>query len=104
MWTLRITIGGRMDAVHELPVGKDLVLGRDPTADVVLGERSVSRRHCRVTGTPLGVDVADLNSANGVWVGGRQIETARLKSGGEMLIGNVSVVVGRRDGPTGMVP
>jgi phosphoserine phosphatase RsbU/P len=104
MWTLRITIGGKTDSIQELAVGKDLVLGRDPTADVVLSERSVSRRHCRVTGTPLGVDVVDLNSANGVWVGGRQVETARLKAGGEMLIGNVGVVVGRKDGPTGMVP
>lgn len=104
MWTLKFNIGGKTDSVHELPVGKELVVGRDPTADVVLGERSVSRRHCRVVGTPLGVDVVDLNSANGVWVGGRQIETARLKSGGEMLIGNVGVLVGRRDGPTGMVP
>lgn len=103
MWNIRIEIAGRFASAHDLPVGKELVLGRDPTADIVLAERSVSRRHCRVSATPLGVEVADLHSANGVWVGGRQVEHARLKAGGEMLVGNVRVLVGRREGPTGMV-
>ncbi|HYC76492.1 MAG TPA: GAF domain-containing protein, partial [Planctomycetota bacterium] len=104
MWTLRVMSGPRTEAVHELAVGKELVVGRDPAADVVLPERSVSRRHCRVAGTSAGVEVVDLNSANGVWVDGRQVERARLAAGGEMLIGNVRIAVSRRDGPTGMVP
>ncbi len=104
MWTIRIEVAGKTESSHDVAIGRELVLGRDPTADIVLSERSVSRRHCRVAATPMGLDVVDLNSANGVWVGGRQVDRARLKAGGEMLVGNVRVVVDRKEGPTGMIP
>jgi serine phosphatase RsbU (regulator of sigma subunit) len=85
-------------------VGSELVIGRDPTSDIIVPERSVSRRHCRVVGTALGVEVHDLNSANGVWIGGKQVTLATLASGGEMQVGPARIRVIRRDGQTGMVP
>ena len=66
MWTLQVVVGKTESGRHELGVGAELVIGRDPTSDIVVPERSVSRRHCRVVGTSLGVEVHDLNSANGV--------------------------------------
>ena len=55
---------------------RQLVVGRDPSCDVVLPHPSVSRRHAlleRVDGT---IRLTDLGSVNGVWVGGRRIDSA----------------------------
>jgi phosphoserine phosphatase RsbU/P len=103
MWSIPVPGRDGDRSTYDLPPGKELVIGRDPTADVVLSERSVSRRHCRVAAGPAGIDVTDLNSANGTWVSGKQIDRTRLKSGESLLIGNVRVTVALREGPTGMV-
>jgi sigma-B regulation protein RsbU (phosphoserine phosphatase) len=104
VWTLQIVLGRSESGRHDLGVGSELVIGRDPTADIIVPERSVSRRHCRVIGTPMGVEVHDLNSANGVWIGGKQVTSATLGSGSEMQVGPARIRVIRRDGQTGMVP
>jgi phosphoserine phosphatase RsbU/P len=104
VWTLQVVLGKSESGRHELGVGSELVIGRDPTADIIVPERSVSRKHCRVVGTTLGVEVHDLNSANGVWIGGKQIAVATLGSGSEMQVGPARIRVIRRDGQTGMVP
>jgi serine phosphatase RsbU (regulator of sigma subunit) len=104
VWTLQVVLGKSESGRHELGVGAELVIGRDPTSDIIVPERSVSRRHCRVVGTALGVEVHDLSSANGVWVGGRQVTVATLASGSEMQIGPARIRVIRRDGQTGMIP
>jgi serine phosphatase RsbU (regulator of sigma subunit) len=104
VWTLQIVLGKSESARHELGIGSELVIGRDPTADIIVPERSVSRKHCRVVGTSTGVEVHDLNSANGVWIGGKQVTVATLASGSEMQVGPARIRVIRRDGQTGMVP
>jgi pSer/pThr/pTyr-binding forkhead associated (FHA) protein len=104
VWTLQVVLGKSESGRHELGVGSELVIGRDPTADIIVPERSVSRKHCRVVGTTTGVEVHDLNSANGVWIGGKQVTVATLASGSEMQVGPARIRVIRRDGQTGMVP
>ncbi len=104
MWTLSVLVGERETARHEIPVGKEVVVGRDPGSDIILDERSVSRRHCRLVGTATGVEVVDLHSANGIWVGGKQVPHANLSSGDEMQIGMARVRISRRAGQTGMIP
>jgi serine phosphatase RsbU (regulator of sigma subunit) len=104
VWTLQVVVGKTESGRHELGVGSELVIGRDPTSDIIVPERSVSRRHCRVVGTALGVEVHDLNSANGIWIGGKQVTIGTLSSGSEMQIGPARIRVIRRDGQTGMVP
>jgi serine phosphatase RsbU (regulator of sigma subunit) len=104
VWTLQVVIGKNESGRHELGVGAELVIGRDPTSDIIVPERSVSRRHCRVVGTTAGVEVHDMNSANGVWIGGKQISVATMTSGTEMQVGPARIRVIRRDGQTGMVP
>ncbi len=104
MWTLHVVVDDREIARHEVPIGKELVMGRDPTADIVVDERSVSRRHCRVVGTATGLEVLDLHSANGVWVGAKKVPHAKLTGGDEMQVGMVRVRIGRRAGQTGMIP
>ena len=75
-------------AADALMKGQSLILGRDTASDAVLDETSVSRRHARLT-----VDAADnlvitdLGSANGTWLGNRNISTASFAPGDELRFG-----------------
>jgi pSer/pThr/pTyr-binding forkhead associated (FHA) protein len=75
------------DEVVVLPLGRLTRIGRRVTADIVLDDTSVSRRHALVLdrgGAPV---IADDRSLNGVYVNGRRIREARLHHGDEVQIG-----------------
>lgn len=69
-----------------------LLIGRDPTADLVVNHPEVSRRHLRLTMEGEGVRVEDLNSANGTWHGEERISSLLLnppftvRLGSEILV------------------
>ncbi len=71
-----------------IAVGAGLVVGRDPTADVVLDHPLVSRRHARFAPRSGGVVVSDLVSANGTFVNGkRAVGAVLLKAGDRIDVG-----------------
>ncbi|MBL8608092.1 MAG: sigma 54-interacting transcriptional regulator [Myxococcales bacterium] len=75
-----------------------IVIGRDPSADLVIEHPSVSRRHARVDVSG-GLGITDLDSANGTRVGGRRLakgERAALGAGLVVEIGVAVLVVQRR--------
>ena len=75
------------DEVVVLPLGRLTRIGRRTTADIVLDDNSVSRRHALVLdrgGMPV---IADDRSLNGVYVNGRRVREARLHHGDEVQIG-----------------
>jgi len=58
------------------PLNKEqVVVGRQPGCDVVLNNAAVSREHARIFKTEAGWAIEDLRSLNGVWVGGRRVES-----------------------------
>ncbi|MGE9782635.1 FhaA domain-containing protein [Janibacter sp. G368] len=67
------------------------VLGRDETADVVLDDPGISRRHCevRVThdGPHLVTHLRDLGSTNGTFVNGEPTDAVRLTDGDSITVG-----------------
>lgn len=67
------------------------VLGRDESADVVLDDPGISRRHCevRVThdGPRLVTHVRDLRSTNGTFVNGEPTDAAQLSDGDRITVG-----------------
>ncbi|MBA3395010.1 MAG: sigma 54-interacting transcriptional regulator [Deltaproteobacteria bacterium] len=70
----------------------DVVLGRDVTADVVLPDASVSRRHACLTLIDGLATIHDLQSQNGTRINGERIATTRpLVSGDVLTIGSVVV-------------
>ena len=76
------------DEVVVLPLGVLTRIGRRPTADIVIDDMAVSRRHALVIerdGAPV---IADDRSRNGVYVNGRRVREARLEHGDEVQIGN----------------
>lgn len=67
------------------------VLGRDESADVVLDDPGISRRHCevRVThdGPHLVSHLRDLRSTNGTFVNGEPTDAVRLAEGDRITVG-----------------
>ena len=82
MPTIALVSGQR--AGSEVPVGQQIVVGRDPgAADVVLdGDAEISRRHAAFSPAGTGLTVRDLGSINGTLVNGEQIVgTVALRTG-----------------------
>ena len=52
---------------------KNWIIGADATCDVVVGQPTVSGRHCRLSQTPEGFLLQDLQSSNGTFVNGRRL-------------------------------
>jgi hypothetical protein len=64
-----------------------VLVGRDPSVRLRLRDRSVSRFHAALVGTPQGVWVVDLLSREGTWVNGSRTPCARLMSGDRVRFG-----------------
>ena len=75
------------------PVDGPVVIGRSATADVVLDEDGISRKHARFSPQPDGkVVLEDLGSTNGTFVNGVRIERHVLTDGDKIQIGPVSIL------------
>lgn len=78
------------------------VLGRDESADVVLDDPGISRRHCevRVThdGPRLVTHLRDLRSTNGTFVNGEHTDAVPLNDGDRITVGRTHATfhAGRR--------
>jgi DNA-binding winged helix-turn-helix (wHTH) protein len=60
---------------QRIPIGSGVtIVGRDPGCAAMIDAQSVSRRHARLTATPDGLSVEDLDSKNGTFVNDRQID------------------------------
>lgn len=69
MPSLSVLHKGRLVATHELG-SEPIVIGRDESADLVLNEPSVSRRHLKISPTQSGFRLEDLDTENGTFVNG----------------------------------
>jgi pSer/pThr/pTyr-binding forkhead associated (FHA) protein len=72
-------------------------IGRSFSADLVLEDQSVSRRHAIVHQRPSGTRILDDRSVNGTFVNGRRTTEAELRDGDAVVLGRV--VLTYRDVP-----
>jgi signal transduction histidine kinase len=81
---------------------KDLavVVGRHSTNPIQLLDNRVSRRHVELRATPRGYVLADLGSGNGTRLNGQPVQTAELRSGDHIALGD-TVLLFTTDGSTG---
>jgi predicted component of type VI protein secretion system len=95
MSTLRLVppVGGPIDVT-----GDRTLLGRDPSADLVVNDPSVSRRHALIERRAEGFVVLDQRSANGTFVNNQRVEQALLQGGQQLRVGAVSFEVRLPDG------
>jgi hypothetical protein len=63
----------------------DIMVGRDPSCDVVISDRQVSRFHARFLLGEEGVILEDLGSKNGTFRNGERLEEPQLLMDGDLL-------------------
>jgi DNA-binding NtrC family response regulator len=89
---LRIMAEAGQDGEVALPLA-GVVLGADPSCDVVIADPAVSRRHATVTAGEGGFTVEDLGSRNGTWIDGARVTRAVVPVGTMFRVGSTLVQV-----------
>ncbi|MDT0212525.1 DUF3662 and FHA domain-containing protein [Rothia sp. ARF10] len=76
-------------------MGAITVLGRDDSADIILDDPGISRRHSEIRVTQDGphtvATIRDLGSTNGTFVNGEPVTSEHLESGDRITVGRTSV-------------
>jgi two-component system response regulator HydG len=78
------------------------LVGQSAACALRLTDPEVSRRHLSLAATPLGLEIVDLRSTNGVWVNGVRVREAVLAGGERVTIGGSTLGVAatpQRDEP-----
>jgi diguanylate cyclase (GGDEF)-like protein len=84
---LLVLAGPQFGEIFPLAAEREHLLGRREDADVQIRDDGVSRRHASIRVDGAGAVVTDLGSANGTYVDGRRVATARVEDGGRIQIG-----------------
>jgi S-DNA-T family DNA segregation ATPase FtsK/SpoIIIE len=89
--TLRVLSGPDAGAEFSLPFGSSYI-GRERGIDVRLSDGLVSKRHARIN---IGehVEIIDMNSANGLLMGGEQVARTTLSSADVVVIGDTAICI-----------
>jgi pSer/pThr/pTyr-binding forkhead associated (FHA) protein len=66
-------------------------LGRGTACEICLPDKTVSRRHCQISWGGIAYVLQDLNSSNGTFLNGEQIQEAFLHDGDMLQVGDVMV-------------
>jgi ABC transport system ATP-binding/permease protein len=86
----RLLVTGRFQSGAEFILERvSQVIGRTPENDIVLNHKSISRHHAKILRDGNRYTILDLESANGVRVGGVERDKAELKSGDVLELGEV---------------
>jgi len=85
-------------------VGKHLTIGKAPGNDLVLRDRTVSRRHCELVRGPDGVRVRDLGSTNGTRINGTLVRDGILTPGATLRVGQVDIALRPTAQPIEVLP
>jgi pSer/pThr/pTyr-binding forkhead associated (FHA) protein len=88
----RVMNGPREGHKIEMGDAQEYVFGRDDSADIVLNDDLVSRRHARVRRDWSGTHVEDLGSRNGIKVNKKRTKKQTLKDRDEVEIGGVKLL------------
>jgi pSer/pThr/pTyr-binding forkhead associated (FHA) protein len=59
-------------------ISDKMIIGRDPTCDIVISDRQVSRHHIRLTPTTSGILLEDLGSKNGTHLNGELLHESKM--------------------------
>ncbi len=82
---------GQTLATRVLLPGEQVTLGASAEADVLVADPTVSARHCVVVHAGRSLDVTDLDSRNGVRVGGARVRQAMCGAGAGFELGRTTV-------------
>jgi pSer/pThr/pTyr-binding forkhead associated (FHA) protein len=82
---LLLQFDGRV--LKEVPLGRQVMIGRVPDNQIVIDNPAVSSRHARVYADNSGFTVEDLQSVNGTFVNDKRVTRSTLQDGDQIQIG-----------------
>jgi len=85
-------------------LGERLTVGKATDNDLVLPDDTVSRHHCELERTPLGIIVRDLGSTNHTRVGRTAVREAVIESGSTIVVGSVELLLRGEPNRTQVLP
>lgn len=88
MSTVKLVIESQDGRGREFELSRESVIGRSPTADVVLADESCSRHHVRVKPEAGECRFEDQGSTNGTFVNGTRQQSGVLADGDRLQVGN----------------
>lgn len=88
--SLSVLVGAGTEA-RRVPLERAITVGAHESNDLVLRDRAVSSRHCRLEPGPRGVVLRDLRSRNGTWVDGRRVMSVELGAGAVIRVGRTDL-------------
>jgi DNA-binding NtrC family response regulator len=91
-YRLVVTAGSDKGLARDLD-RDELKIGKGADADIVLTDPTVSRYHCLIVASPLGPLVRDVGSRNGVRIDGNWIQSAYLRAGALVRLGDTAFVL-----------
>ncbi len=71
----------------------EFIIGRSIESDLILRDRTVSRRHAAICRTKRGWKIKDLGSANGTYVNGRRTSESSIGPGDIVVVGKALLLV-----------
>jgi pSer/pThr/pTyr-binding forkhead associated (FHA) protein len=84
---------GPLEGKRLRPKQRLVIIGRDPKADIMVDDASISRRHVELAISKGVAMVRDLGSRNGIFVNGKRVTRAQLQSGDALRIGKCLFIV-----------
>ncbi len=71
---------------------KFMTIGRDVSADILINDDSISKKHAHIMSLPGGFMLKDLESKNGTFINNQRIEEAYLSDGDLITFGDMNFV------------
>lgn len=104
-WRIVVRAGDDTGTEVAIPREGDLIVGRDPASGLVLTDPRVSGRHARLRLTTAGLEVTDLDSANGTLVRRARLDGSTVaQPGDEIQVGETVLVAYTGDEAAGYGP
>ena len=89
---LLISTRGAVSGSRYLLAEDEVKVGRDPQADILLDDSTVSRAHAIFRRVGSSFSVIDAGSLNGTYVNRVRVDEQKLKNGDEIMIGKFRLV------------
>ena len=89
---LLIATRGALSGSRYLLDEDEVTVGRDPRADILLDDSTVSRQHAVFRRENGAYTVIDAGSLNGTYVNRQRVDKATLKNGDEIMIGKFHLI------------
>jgi len=78
---------------HAVSSDDELTIGTAQGCNLLVTDTAVSRHHCAIRVTARGLEVRDLGSTNGTFIGDHEVVRGYIRSGTRLRLGNTTVVV-----------